>query len=247
MSWAGAQWGLWDLGLQEGAGGLVPPNHPHVPAVSTQLDPFAAIDHSLLERPAITAEHGDVALKVMSSRLSLDRLWDQGTGGSGLSLVSVHLSVQGEFFRVGKCQQGPSSALPMALPVAWPAALPTVLPMAQEPMLLLAITEFVANSAAFTYFTAGALRRNISSNMVRMAPAVAVGRASPLPGSHQDVPTPSCALWYQRPDQSAAFQLPRRFPLQLRTKSMGLFSPQVGTGWGVGHAWDRTWAGTGCR
>ncbi|XP_074964496.1 bactericidal permeability-increasing protein-like isoform X1 [Phalacrocorax aristotelis] len=123
--------------------------------VSTQLDPFAAIDHSLLERPAITAEHGDVALK-------------------------------GEFFRVGKCQQGPSSALPMALPVAWPAALPTVLPTAQEPMLLLAITEFVANSAAFTYFTAGALRRNISSNM-----------------------------------------LPRRFPLQLRTKSMGLFSPQL--------------------
>ncbi|NWI28721.1 BPI protein, partial [Sula dactylatra] len=63
---------------------------------------------------------------------------------------------------------------------------PTALPTAQEPMLLLAITEFVANSAAFTYFTAGALRRNISSNT-----------------------------------------LPRRFPLQLRTKSMGLFSPQL--------------------
>ncbi|KAF1576894.1 UNVERIFIED_CONTAM: Bactericidal permeability-increasing protein, partial [Eudyptes pachyrhynchus] len=63
---------------------------------------------------------------------------------------------------------------------------PTVLPAAHEPMLLLAITEFVANSAAFTYFTAGALRRNISSNM-----------------------------------------LPRRFPLQLRTKSMGVFSPQL--------------------
>ncbi|NXN57316.1 BPI protein, partial [Rynchops niger] len=55
-----------------------------------------------------------------------------------------------------------------------------------EPMLLLAITEFVANSAAFTYFTAGALERNISSDM-----------------------------------------LPRRFPLQLKTKSMGLFSPQL--------------------
>ncbi|NWQ98765.1 BPI protein, partial [Burhinus bistriatus] len=63
---------------------------------------------------------------------------------------------------------------------------PTVLPMTHEPMLLLAITEFVANSAAFTYFTAGALHRNISSDM-----------------------------------------LPRRFPLQLRTKSMGLFSPQL--------------------
>ncbi|NXU28980.1 BPI protein, partial [Thalassarche chlororhynchos] len=63
---------------------------------------------------------------------------------------------------------------------------PTVLPAAHEPMLLLAVTEFVANSAAFTYFTAGALRRNISSDM-----------------------------------------LPRRFPLQLRTKSLGLFSPEL--------------------
>ncbi|NWS70984.1 BPI protein, partial [Crotophaga sulcirostris] len=63
---------------------------------------------------------------------------------------------------------------------------PTVLPMAHEPMLLLAVTEFVANSAAFTYFTAGALRRNISSSM-----------------------------------------LPRRFPLQLKTKSMGVFAPQL--------------------
>ncbi|XP_075022227.1 bactericidal permeability-increasing protein-like [Calonectris borealis] len=119
--------------------------------VSTQLDAFAAIDHSLLGRPAITAEHGDVAVK-------------------------------GEFFRVGKCQQRPSSVLPMALPVA----LPTVLPEAHEPMLLLAVTDFLANSATFTYFTAGALRRNISSNM-----------------------------------------LPRRFPLQLRTKSMGLFCPEL--------------------
>ncbi|NXA68103.1 BPI protein, partial [Mohoua ochrocephala] len=63
---------------------------------------------------------------------------------------------------------------------------PKTLPMAHEPMLLLAITEFVANSAAFTYFTAGALRRNISSDM-----------------------------------------LPRQFPLQLRTKSMEVFSPQL--------------------
>ncbi|XP_074744462.1 bactericidal permeability-increasing protein-like [Strix uralensis] len=115
--------------------------------VSTQLDAFAAIDLSLLGQPAITVQHGDVALK-------------------------------GEFFRVGKWQQRPSSALPVALPVA--------LPTAHEPMLLLAVTEFVANSAAFTYFTAGALRRNLSSDMV-----------------------------------------PRRFPLQLRTKSLGLFSPQL--------------------
>ncbi|NWV88267.1 BPI protein, partial [Machaerirhynchus nigripectus] len=63
---------------------------------------------------------------------------------------------------------------------------PKTLPMAHEPMLLLAVTEFVANSAAFTYFTAGALRRNISSDM-----------------------------------------LPRQFPLQLRTKSMEVFSPQL--------------------
>ncbi|NXE67568.1 BPI protein, partial [Calcarius ornatus] len=63
---------------------------------------------------------------------------------------------------------------------------PTTPPMAQEPTLLLAVTEFVANSAAFTYFTAGALARNISSDM-----------------------------------------LPRRFPLQLSTKSMGVFSPQL--------------------
>ncbi|XP_074776715.1 bactericidal permeability-increasing protein-like [Athene noctua] len=115
--------------------------------VSPQLDAFAAIDLSLLGPPAITAQHGDVALK-------------------------------GEFFRVGKWQQRPSSVLPMALPVELPAA--------HEPMLLLAVTEFVANSAAFTYFTAGALRRNLSSDMV-----------------------------------------PRRFPLQLRTKSLGLFSPQL--------------------
>ncbi|KAM9648144.1 lipopolysaccharide-binding protein-like isoform 1-T1 [Morphnus guianensis] len=122
---------------------------------STQLDAFAAIDHSLVGQPAITAEHGDIALK-------------------------------GEFFRVGKSQQRPSSAVPVVLPTALPAALPTALPTAQEPMLLLAVTEFVANSAALTYFTAGVLRKNISSDM-----------------------------------------LPRRFPLQLRTKSMGLFSPQL--------------------
>ncbi|KAM9260414.1 bactericidal permeability-increasing protein-like [Cariama cristata] len=119
--------------------------------VSTQLDAFAAIDHSLLGRPAITAEHGDVALK-------------------------------GEFFRVGKRQRSPPLAVPVPLTVALPAALPA----AQEPMLLLALTEFVANSAAFVYFTAGALRKNISGDT-----------------------------------------LPRRFPLQLRTKSVGLFSPQL--------------------
>ncbi|NXR41336.1 BPI protein, partial [Zosterops hypoxanthus] len=63
---------------------------------------------------------------------------------------------------------------------------PKTLPMAHEPMLLVAVTELVANSAAFTYFTAGALRRNLSSDM-----------------------------------------LPRQFPLQLRTKSMEVFSPEL--------------------
>ncbi|NWU37446.1 BPI protein, partial [Hylia prasina] len=43
---------------------------------------------------------------------------------------------------------------------------PKTVPMTHEPMLLLAVTEFVANSAAFTYFTAGALRRNFSSDML---------------------------------------------------------------------------------
>ncbi|NXF40023.1 LBP protein, partial [Nyctibius bracteatus] len=63
---------------------------------------------------------------------------------------------------------------------------PTALPAAHEPMLLLAVTESVANSAAFVYFTAGALRRSISGDT-----------------------------------------LPRQFPLQLRTKSLGVFAPQL--------------------
>ncbi|KAM6404551.1 bactericidal permeability-increasing protein-like [Rhynochetos jubatus] len=127
--------------------------------VSTQLDSFAAIDYSLLGPPGVTAEHGDVALK-------------------------------GEFFRVGKYQQSPAEAVPVALPTALPtaltAAVPTELPAAREPMLLLAVTELVGNSAAAAYFTAGALRKNVSSDM-----------------------------------------LPKRFPLQLRTKSLGVFAPQL--------------------
>ncbi|NXC32761.1 BPI protein, partial [Campylorhamphus procurvoides] len=79
---------------------------------------------------------------------------------------------------------------------------PKALPMAREPMLLLAVTDFVANSAAFTYFTAGALHRNISSNMI-----------------------------------------PQKFPLQLRTKNMGVFSPQLQERYGDQpmelHLWAR--------
>nr|XP_025962866.1 lipopolysaccharide-binding protein-like [Dromaius novaehollandiae] len=111
--------------------------------VSAQLDPVAAIDYSLLQRPEITAEHGDVSLK-------------------------------GEFFGVAGHRQSPFSAAPVLLPAA------------REPMLLLAVTDFVANSAAFVYFTAGALRWTVTGSM-----------------------------------------LPRRFPLRLRTKSLGLFSPRL--------------------
>ncbi|XP_025897767.1 bactericidal permeability-increasing protein-like [Nothoprocta perdicaria] len=91
--------------------------------VSVQLDPFAAIDYSLLQEPEITAEHGD-------------------------------LSIKGEFFGVGRRQQSPFSAAPVPLPVA------------EEPMLLVGVTEFVANSAAFVYFTAGALRWTVTGAML---------------------------------------------------------------------------------
>ncbi|XP_015151939.2 bactericidal permeability-increasing protein isoform X2 [Gallus gallus] len=91
--------------------------------VSAQLDPFAAIDLSLLGQPAIRKQHGDVGLK-------------------------------GEFFGVHGRWQSPFSAQPVGLPEL------------QEPMLLVAVTEFVANTAAFVYFTAGALRRNITAEML---------------------------------------------------------------------------------
>ncbi|XP_068768833.1 bactericidal permeability-increasing protein-like [Struthio camelus] len=111
--------------------------------VSAQLDPFAAIDYSLLRRPEITAEHADV-------------------------------SVKGEVFGVGWHRQSPFSAAPVLLPEA------------RAPMLLLGVTDFVANSAAFVYFTAGALRWTVTGST-----------------------------------------LPRRFPLRLRTDSLGLFSPRL--------------------
>lgn len=107
---------------------------------------------------------------------------------------------------MGTYQQRPSArpvvlpvALPMVLPVALPTPLPTPPPMAHEPTLLLAVTEFVANSAAFTYFTAGALRRNISSDMV----GVAGGQSCP----HWAVPMPT-PVQPQPPDPS----LPSRSP-----------------------------------
>lgn len=80
--------------------------------------------------------------------------------------MSICLSEQGEFFTVGKFQQSPSSMPPLSLPMSLPTALPTALPRAHEPMLLLAVSESVANSATFTYFMAGALHKRISSDMV---------------------------------------------------------------------------------
>lgn len=144
---------------------------------------------------------------------------------------------------MGKFQQRPSSVLPVALPVELPVPVPTALPMAHEPMLLVAVTQFMANSAAFTYFTAGAMRRNITSDMVGTAPAV--GQSCPCRDPTRVplcLPTP-CApstLCTQHPDPSATFQLPRRFPLQLRTKSLGVFAPQVGAG-GMGQREDVGW------
>ncbi|XP_010219770.1 PREDICTED: bactericidal permeability-increasing protein-like, partial [Tinamus guttatus] len=92
--------------------------------VTVQLDPFAAIDYSLLQEPEITAEHGD-------------------------------LSIKGSSLGVGRRQQSPFLAAPVPLPVA------------EDPMLFLGITEFFANSAAFVYFSAGALRWTVTGDMLQ--------------------------------------------------------------------------------
>lgn len=177
---------------------------PHHPAVSAQLDPFAAIDLSLLGQPAITKQHGDVDLKVEPSHRELG--WALH---SSIQISSLGLSSQGEFFGVRGRWQSPFSAQPVELPEL------------QEPMLLVAVTEFVANTAAFVYFTAGALRRNITAEMVRVrAELLPPGVLAVVPLCPHSTPT------------SVAFQLPRRFPLKLNTESMGSFAPQVGVGWG---------------
>ncbi|NXT26502.1 BPI protein, partial [Syrrhaptes paradoxus] len=56
---------------------------------------------------------------------------------------------------------------------------PAALPVAHEPMLLVAVTELVATSAASVYFTAGALRRNITGSMVGTGRLRSWGRAVP--------------------------------------------------------------------
>lgn len=203
------------------------PNTSPPPAVSPQLDPFAAIDLSLLGRPAITAEHGDVSLKVVPTPGG-DSAWGWGVQTDSDVHLSVRPSTQGEFFGVGRRRQSPFSPKPVGLPEA------------REPMVLLALTEFVANSAAFVYFTAGALRRNISGEAVRGGSGTArrCCPAQPCLGrGSRGHPRPAPPA----PGPSAAFQLPRRFPIQLRTKSLGGFSPQVG-GEGGGK-WDRVGCG----
>uniref|UniRef100_A0A674J3V9 Bactericidal permeability-increasing protein n=1 Tax=Terrapene triunguis TaxID=2587831 RepID=A0A674J3V9_9SAUR len=91
---------------------------------SAQIDPFAAIDYSLVNKPVIAREHGDMDLK-------------------------------GEFYGVGKHRESPFSPAPFLLPDEG------------DHMLLLGLSEFSANSAAFVYFTAGTLRKNFRDDMVR--------------------------------------------------------------------------------
>ncbi|KAM7150315.1 bactericidal permeability-increasing protein-like isoform 5-T7 [Macrochelys suwanniensis] len=91
--------------------------------VSAQIDPFAAIDYSLVNKPVIAREHGDIDLK-------------------------------GEFYGVGKHTESPFSPTPFLLPDEG------------DHMLLLGLSEFSANSAAFVYFTAGALRKNFRDDMI---------------------------------------------------------------------------------
>ncbi|XP_043383261.1 bactericidal permeability-increasing protein [Chelonia mydas] len=91
--------------------------------VSAQIDPFAAIDYSLVNKPVIARDHGDMDLK-------------------------------GEFYGVGKHTESPFSAAPFLLPDEG------------DHMLLLGLSEFSANSAAFVYFTAGALRKNFRDEMI---------------------------------------------------------------------------------
>ncbi|XP_038225061.1 bactericidal permeability-increasing protein-like [Dermochelys coriacea] len=91
--------------------------------VSAQIDPFAAIDYSLINKPVIARDHGDIDLK-------------------------------GEFYGVGKHTESPFSPAPFLLPDEG------------DHMLLLGLSEFSANSAAFVYFTAGALRKNFRDDMI---------------------------------------------------------------------------------
>ncbi|KAM9121506.1 bactericidal permeability-increasing protein-like [Pangshura tecta] len=91
--------------------------------VSAQIDPFAAIDCSLVNKPVIAREHGDMDLK-------------------------------GEFYGVAKHRESPFSPAPFLLPDEG------------DHMLLLGLSEFSANSAAFVYFTAGALRKNFKDDMI---------------------------------------------------------------------------------
>ncbi|XP_075756988.1 bactericidal permeability-increasing protein isoform X2 [Pelodiscus sinensis] len=129
------------LGLRKGVSDLE--RALKIMPVTAQLDPFAAFDYSLVSKPMIARDHGDMDLK-------------------------------GEFYGVGKHTESPFSPAPFLLPDEG------------DRMLLLGLSEFSANSAAFVYFTAGALRKKLTDSMI-----------------------------------------PKRSPIRLNTRSLGLFCPQL--------------------
>lgn len=117
------------------------------------------------------------------------------------------------------------------------SAQPVGLPELQEPMLLVAVTEFVANTAAFVYFTAGALRRNITAEMVWMG-------AELLPHGVLAV-VPPCP---QHPNL-CCLPAPAALPPEAEHREHGQLCPTGGNGvgamrpWGaMREGWD-TWDG----
>ncbi|KAH0619311.1 hypothetical protein JD844_019289 [Phrynosoma platyrhinos] len=96
--------------------------------VSAQIDSFAGIDCSLVNKPDIVPDF----------------------------TALPPCAFQGEFFPVRK--RFVRSLLPV----------PFHLPSQSDSMLLLAISDFVLNSAASVYFKAGVLWVNITDNMVRL-------------------------------------------------------------------------------
>lgn len=67
---------------------------------------------------------------------------------------SCNVDLKGEFFRVGQHRASPLVPDPFLLPEQ------------PDSMLLLGISEFVANSAAFVYFTAGVLQANYTDKAI---------------------------------------------------------------------------------
>ncbi|XP_066480837.1 bactericidal permeability-increasing protein-like [Tiliqua scincoides] len=71
-----------------------------------------------------------------------------------ISADSCKVDLKGEFFRIGQLRASPLVPAPFLLPDR------------PDSMLLLGISEFVANSAAFVYFTAGALQANYTDKEI---------------------------------------------------------------------------------